>query len=436
MEIETISKDLIIIGAGPSGLAAAITAKEEGIDDILVIEKMDILGGNAKYAMNFYDMPNSKAMEKNGVKLTKEEFIDFLVNQKGAWETSERLKAWADSAWTLDEWLRSMGIQLNYHFGGEKATNHLKEENEYAGKYLVEELEKRIDKLGIEVWTKTRLNDVIIEDNRVVGIVASGSEKKYEIYAEAVILATGGFSANKELLAEYVPGAEKVATSNQEGAEGDIIPIAKENNFQLDHMKALKIHPTKLKNHHYLTGSGDGYILVNENSERFMDETAMGLPRAHTILEQPKGNAYYIIDEERKEAQPNRRKHAEVGFYEVGKNLADLAEKLHLDAEKLENEIKIFNQAVENKEGDPYRKNPSAFKIDPNGPMYGTLVESAIHMTSGGLVANEKAQVLNTENEVIPGLYVSGEATNQSGGFSQSVAFGRIAGHQAAKNIK
>ena len=429
-----MEKDLIVIGGGPSGLAAAITAKENGIEDIIIIEKMNVLSGNSKFAMNFYDMPNSKAMKENGVDISKEEFINTLIN-KGAWETSERLEAWADSAWSLDKWLRRMGAELNYHFGGEQSTNHLSEKNEYAGKHIQKAFENRIKELEIETQMETSVTDLLYREDRVVGVQVSDYENTYNIFAKAVIITAGGFSANKDLLAEYVPGAEILETTNQEGAEGDFIYIARQYNFMLEHMEALKIPPAKLKDEHYLTGSGDGYILVNENSERFMDETTMGIPRAKIIQKQPNGNAYYIIDEERKEAQPNRRKHAELGYYVVGENLKDLAEKLQLDGAKLEKEILMFNEAVEKGSGDPYREKPSQFKLDPTGPIYATLIEPAVHMTNGGIVANEHAQVLTNNNKVVPGLYAAGEVTNQSRGFSQSVTFGRIAGDEATKFI-
>lgn len=433
-EKEAMQTDIVIIGGGPSGLSAAITAKEAGVENVILVEKLDILSGNGKFDMNFYDMPNSQAMTDNGVEVSKEEFIE-MQQAKGTRDSEERLEAWVDVAWEMDEWLRSMGIELNHNYGGEKGMNHMSEFDEYAGNHIQTNMEETAEELGVEIITGTKAVDLIFDEDKVVGVKVEDREFYYDILADSVILATGGFSHNKELLEKYIPGAEVVGTSNHIGAQGDFIPIAEEHDLQLDHMNSLSIFSLINRPRRDLTGAGDGYILVNDNSTRFMNERLSGLDRAHTMLEQPNKNVYFIYDQRLYESMYRPQKHVEFGYHEQGENLEELAEKLGLDAETIREEIRIYNEAVEAGEGDPYRDTPSEFTIDPDGPMYGTLVETAIHMTKGGIVANENAEVLNNEGEVVLGLYAAGEVTDTSLNYSGAVAFGRIAAKQAAEFI-
>lgn len=429
--IEDIQRELVIVGGGPAGLAAAIEAKNAGIEEVLVIEKMDILSGNGKFDMNFYDMPNSQAMADNDVELTQEEFIEYQIEGKDAWETEERLDVWTEMAWTLDDWLRDMGVELNHNYGGEKGMNHMAEADRYAGNDIQHGLEDEAEALGVEIITGTQATELLVEDNQAVGVSVRDRENTYNIMGDAVVLATGGFSNSAELLEKYAPGGEVVSTSNQIGATGDAIRMAEEHDLQLDRMDNLRVFPLIVKPYRDLTGAGDGHILVNNESERFMPENTGGLDRAHAMLDQPDSEVFYIYDEALYESTYRPQKHVAEGLHIEADSLEELAEELGLDADKLRTQMEEFNAEVEAGGEDA----PSAETINPDGKLYAASVEAAIHMTKGGIVADEYARVQNNAGEVVDNLYAAGEVTNQSGGYSQSVAFGRIAGQNAAELI-
>ena len=134
---EDAATQLVVVGGDPAGLAAAIAAKQSGVEDVILIEKLGILSGNGKFDMNFFDLINSKAMNKAGIEYTVE---DFIEDKKDNGDTPERLRAWAEGEWTLDAWLRDMDILLNQSNGG---TNHMAESDVYAGDHIQTGLEKR-----------------------------------------------------------------------------------------------------------------------------------------------------------------------------------------------------------------------------------------------------------------------------------------------------
>lgn len=429
-DLEEVKTQLVIVGGGPAGLSAAIEAKDNGVEDVILIEKLDILSGNGKFDMNFFDMVDTEAQRANGIEDSVEKFIED--KKDSVWDSAERLQAQAEGAAKVDSWLRSIGIELNYNYGGR---NHMAEADAYAGEHIQDNLEKKVKELGVDVRTGTKGLDLIMEDGKAVGVKVECKEGYYDIKADAVIVATGGFSHNKELLAQYAPGAEKLATSNQMGATGDFVPVFQNHDIAMDHMDKLSVFKLIISGRRDLTGAGDGFLLVNKAGERFVDESSDSLKVGNAILEQEGGKAFYIYDQRLYESAYRLKKHNDLGYHVKADTLEELAEKLDVDAEGLKASVEGYNKGVTGESADPFREKPFTETFGEQGPYYGVQVETAIHMTKGGVVADEKAQVINNDGNVVDGLYAAGEVVDTSGAYSASVIFGRISGQEAAKFI-
>lgn len=431
--LETVNTDLVIIGGGPAGLAAAISAREAGLKNIILIEKLDILSGNGKYDMNFYDLINSKAQKANGINDSVEALI---ADNSNPLDTPERIRAQAEGAFVLDKWLRSFDVNLNYNYG---KRGHMAEADAYAGAHIQDGMEKKVKELGIDVRTGTKGLDLIMKDGKAVGVKVQNRNNFYDINAKAVILATGGFSANKELLKKYVPGSEVFQTSNQLGATGDFIPVFEKNNIKTANLEVLNIFPFIIRQTRDLTGGGDGFILVNKEGKRFTSESityATRFSTAQKILAQPDSAAFYIYDQKLYDSSYRLQKHTAQGLHTKANTIDELADKLGIDKDNLKETVKEFNMAVRGEIKDPFREKPTKKEFMSEGPYYGVQVESAVHMTRGGVVADEKTQVYYENGKVVKGLYAAGEVANSnSGAYSAAVIFGRIAGEEATKYI-
>ena len=145
------SCDIVIVGGGPAGLAAAVSAKQTNADkNVILVEKLDILSGNGKFDMNFFDMINTEAQKAAG----NDEWVGeaglakFIEEKSSNGESAERIQVWANEEYNLDAWLRAMGVELNYNYGG---TNHMAEDNQYSGEVIQAGLEKAATELGVDV---------------------------------------------------------------------------------------------------------------------------------------------------------------------------------------------------------------------------------------------------------------------------------------------
>lgn len=425
------SCDIVIVGGGPAGLAAAVSAKQTNADkNVILVEKLDILSGNGKFDMNFFDMINTEAQKAAG----NDEWVGeaglakFLEEKNSNGESAERIQVWANEEYNLDAWLRAMGVELNYNYGG---TNHMAEDNQYSGEVIQAGLEKAAAELGVDVRTGTKGVDLVMEDGACKGvIVTNNAGETYTINAASTIITTGGFCSNKELLAEYAPGYEVFNTSNQMGTTGDFVKIFEQNGFKMENMGKMSFFSNIIVPYRDLTGGADMNLLAN--SEGALLPNKSGMDRGTMIKEQPNGAAYYITDKTGYDSFYRIRKHVGLGYYAEGATIEELAEKLSINAEGLKASVEQYNaDAAAGAENAQIAAVPKR-ALDAEGPYYGVRVEAANHMTKGGVVCNENAQVLNADDTVVPGLYAAGEVTWQGGGYSESVCFGKVAGAQAA----
>ena len=425
------SCDIVIVGGGPAGLAAAVSAKQTNADkNVILVEKLDILSGNGKFDMNFFDMINTEAQKAAG----NDEWVGeaglakFLEEKSSNGESAERIQVWANEEYNLDAWLRAMGVELNYNYGG---TNHMAEDNQYSGEVIQAGLEKAAAELGVDVRTGTKGVDLVMEDGACKGvIVTNNAGETYTINAASTIITTGGFCSNKELLAEYAPGYEVFNTSNQMGTTGDFVKIFEQNGFKMENMGKMSFFSNIIVPYRDLTGGADMNLLAN--SEGALLPNKSGMDRGTMIKEQPNGAVYYITDKTGYDSFYRIRKHVGLGYYAEGATLEELAEKLSINAEGLKASVEQYNaDAAAGAENAQIAAVPKR-ALDAEGPYYGVRVEAANHMTKGGVVCNENAQVLNADDTVVPGLYAAGEVTWQAGGYSESVCFGKAAGAQAA----
>lgn len=445
---ENINTDVVVVGGGGAGLSAAISAKENGANVVLV-EKMLMLGGNTNYATAGINAANTKLQKKLGIEDSAELFYkDTMKGGKNVNNPELVKKLTGDSANIID-WLTERGADLSevVFTGGQSAKRtHRPAGGQAVGPVIVDALADTAEKDGIDVRTETEVTKILKTGDKVTGVEVKHKGETYNINAKAVVMATGGFGANAEMVAEYKPSLKGFGSTNSPAITGDGIKMVKAVGGDLVDMTEIQTHPTVVhKKTAMITEAvrGEGAILVNREGKRFVSELETRDVVSKAELEQTGKSAFLVFDQEVREKLGAINGYVRKGFAIEGATLEELAKKVGIDAKSLVETMNKYNGYVKAGEDKEFGKTALPRKL-VKAPFYAIEVSPAVHHTMGGVRINTNAEVLTADGKVIPGLFAAGEITggvhgaNRIGGnaVTDITVYGKTAGENAAKFVK
>ena len=446
---ETKSADLVVIGAGGAGMTAALEATNNGLK-VILIEKQEMVGGNTIKATGGMNAAGTKLQKSEGVNDSVEVFIDDTMSSGNYINNEELVRTLAEKSAEGVDWLESIGApltSLTISGGASFKRMHAPEGGAAVGPYIVQALSKQLSDKNVEILYNTAATELLTKDGVITGVVANGKNTKYTINCEAVVLATGGFGANLEMVAKYNPDFAGFKTTNAPGIVGDGIKMAEAVGANVIDMEQIQVHPTvEQETSTLITESvrGNGAILVNKNGERFFNELSTRDLVSKAIMEQEGGFAYLIFDQQVRDKLSAIETYVSAGLVEEADNLSDLASKIGVDSETLIKTVADWNDTINNSKKDAFNRTTGMDQPISVAPYYAIKVAPAIHHTMGGVQIDTQAQVLSKTGAVIPGLFAAGEVTggvhgaNRIGGnaIAEVIVFGRIAGQSAAAYVQ
>ena len=445
---ENITTDVVVVGGGGAGLSAAIAAKEKGANVVLV-EKMLMLGGNTNYATAGINAANTKLQKKLGIEDSAELFYnDTMKGGKNVNNPELVKKLTADSANIID-WLTERGADLSevVFTGGQSAKRtHRPAGGQAVGPVIVDALAETAEKDGIDVRTESEVTKLIKTGDKVTGVEVKHKGETYNITAKAVVMATGGFGANAKMVAEYKPSLEGFGSTNSPAITGEGIKMVKAVGGDLVDMTEIQTHPTVVhKKTAMITEAvrGEGAILVNREGKRFVSELETRDVVSKAELEQTGKSAFLVFDQEVREKLGAINGYVRKGFTVEGATVEELAGKIGVDAKGLVDTMAKYNGYVKAGEDKDFGKTALPREL-VKAPFYAIEVSPAVHHTMGGVRINTNAEVLTADGKVIPGLFAAGEITggvhgaNRIGGnaVTDITVYGKTAGENAADFAK
>ena len=441
--------DAIIVGSGGTGLTAALQARELGLN-VVILEKNVKTGGNTSRASSGMNASESLVQLDEGIIDNNRDFYEETLKGGGLLNDRAMLKYFVNHSALAISWLMKYGVRLTdlTITGGMSVKRaHRPGSMEPVGFYLTSRLTNQVEKAGVDIFTGARVTKLLQDrSGKVNGVEVETDDGVKTIKAKAVLLATGGFGASKEIIKKYRPDLVDYKTTNQPGATGDGMKLAKEIGAQLMQMNFIQVHPTADTDnpHVYLIGEGlrgEGAILVNKAGKRFVNELNTRKIVSSAITDLHEDGAYLIFDSGVRGHFAAVEFYDHVGLVKEGSSLADLAKEIDVDPENLAATVDEWNKAVENHKDKEFGRTTGMDREINRGPYYAIHIHPAIHYTMGGIHINTETQVLDTNGNVIKGLYAAGEVSgglhgnNRIGGNSiaETVIFGRQAGIQMAK---
>ena len=493
---ETVSydADVVVIGAGGAGMTAAMTAADAG-QKVVILESQAMVGGNSARATGGMNAAKTVYQDENefdqaaGVEKTlataaekyadnetitalaktvSEQWAAYQANPTGYFDSVELMeldtmvggkgindpelvKTLCEGTADAIDWLDENGITLHNvsSFGGASVKRIHRPVNEEGkvvsvGAYMIPLLQENCEKRGIDIVLNTTV-DTILTDANGAAVGVSGTDKDGNtvvVNAKSVILATGGFGANLDMVTQYKPELAGFMTTNAGGAQGQGIEMATAIGAGTVDMDQIQIHPTVEANTAALITEGlrgDGAILVNANGERFIDEVGTRDVVSAAEIAQPGSYSWLIVDQAMADASSVIQGYIKKGYTKTGATYEELAKELDIDPAAFANTMETWNGYVEAKNDPDFGRTSFANPLN-NGPYYAIKVTAGVHHTMGGVTINSATEVLKEDGTVIPGLFAAGEVTggvhgaNRLGGTAVAdfVVFGRIAGESAA----
>jgi fumarate reductase flavoprotein subunit len=446
---EDTDTEIVIIGSGGAGLTSAIEATNSGAK-VIVVEKNGFMGGNTNYATGGMNAAGTKYQEAKGINDTPELFYEDTMKGGHNLNNPDLLRTLTENSAETLYWLESLGADLSeVGISGGQSVNRLHKapEGMPVGTHLMNVFGKQVKELGIDVRLNTKAVEILSEGNKVTGIqVETKNGDSYNINAKAVILASGGFGANPEMVVKYKPELEGFGTTNQPGATGDSFPMIEKLDISLTDMEQIQTHPTVVpKINEMITEGirGDGAILVNHAGERFINELETRDVVSEAILSQENSTAFLVLDKQVYDKASTYAKYKDQGLLKEADTLTELAELMKVDPDKLEKTVNSYNEHVKAKSDTDFGRTSLDLELN-TAPYYAVEISPAIHHTMGGVTINTKAHVLNNSGEPVEGLFAAGEVTggvhggNRIGGnaVADITIFGRTAGANAAASVK
>ncbi len=460
VELKDATYDVVVVGAGGAGLAAAIEAKEQGAKEVVLLEKMPFAGGNTLLSYAELACANNWIQEEKGIEDSNEQFAMEMWEGGGKVARKEMVDVVVNHGLEAAVWLKDeIGVEYQdylVHEGGHSVPRAVEPIRLGAG--MIEPMVAKAETLGIEIMYNTKGEELVInEAGRVTGIqVSSGDQRAVLTANNGVILATGGFGANVEMREKFNTRwetlDESVQTTNSPAILGEGIIMAEKIGAQLEGMEHIQLYPFN----NPMTGvfygieapswSGEGLIYVNEEGNRFVNEVAMRDVRAEAILAQ-KGPVYAIYNQEVADRLEMEEKFAdeykqclEGGVFYKADTLEEVAKYFGINSENLVKTMDNYNKYMTQGEDTEFGRTTSMVPMN-EGPWFILKGVVSVHHTMGGVMIDEEAHVLNQSGDAIEGLYAAGEVTGSVHGnnrvgtcaITDIVVFGRIAGENAAQ---
>ena len=447
--------DVIIIGAGGAGLAAAITAAEDGAS-VIVLEKMSNVGGNTLISGGEMAAPGNWQQEKQGIADDVDTFYNDILKGGDNEGDPALIRVLAENALDGALWLRDE-VNVTFEdymlfFGGHSVMRSLVPLNA-SGVELIQKLNAKAEAAGAVIHKNTAATKLEMTNGRVNTVKATfnGQEITYTAN-KGVILATGGFGSNIEMRKQYNPKMdEKILSTNSVGSTGDGIVMAQELGAQVVDMQYIQTYPTCDVETGALLYVGDvrlegRSILVNLEGKRFVEELERRDVISFAVTEQTGGVSYMFWDEASMQASGVAASHQQEydDLIRRGKLVkADTMEEacafFGINADELKATVERYNQYAADGKDLEFNKRGTLTAFG-EGPYYIMVSTPAIHHCMGGLKINTDAQVITTEGAVIPGLFAAGEVTGDihgtnrlgSDAIADIIVYGRIAGANAA----
>lgn len=471
--------DVIVIGTGASGMAAAVSAAEEGLS-VLQLEAGKKAGGSSNYTVGMLGI-NSKVQQKLGIKLDIAQMLQQALDFSNYRANTNILVPYFKKSGKIIDWLSDLGITFD-GAGTDGAGVPVMHFIHGGGKAMINEcLLPKAEELGAKIIYNTTVDGILTDDkNKICGVHATQNDgTQLEFYAKNVIIASGGFVNNRKMMKKYATSydLDRLLILNSNTTNGKAMQAAWDIGAQQYGTGLLNLAGGAIIDHgepayKYITSHlfvgffGQPFLWVNEFGHRFVNEEVVfreseagnalfSQAKAFSILSKnnidylakngclkmvlytPEGTKLVKLQSEIDTALKNNK-----SFIHKGNSIAELAKSMHVPESQLEKTISTYNKACQAHKDENYFKNPKYLQPVTEGPYYAVEMGVTTSNTFGGIKVTSDNVVINNDNQLISNLYAVG---NDAGGLhgdtynhligGEALGYAVFSGYNAGKHI-
>lgn len=420
----------VVVGAGGAGITTAVELKRGG-NDVVLLEKMPMTGGSTTLAATYFVVVNTKEQLAAGIEANMEEYLAHELELDPDLNV-ERLTTLLNRSQETLDWMNELGADLTrplsyYQVGTTDGSS--------IGPALMRAFNHAIDTYDIDLRLENEATEILMDNGEVKGVKVVTPDGWYNMYADNVVICTGGYTSSEEVIERFVPTWAGLPFTTAVSSTGDGILMAEKVGAQLSHMDQIRLNPSVHsqdgKNVSLSAARAVGGIMVNLNGERFCndyepDYTTLSL----WMMEQEGDYVYIVCDQKAVDANKRVQQFVDMGYFLVADTVEELARKMGVPEENLVKTIETYSKSVQNGVDEVFGRASNMGTDFTTAPYYAAVTRPGRQASIGGIVVNDNVQVVKADGTAFDNLYAVGEVSytaTQNSGQVHNVYFGRLA---------
>jgi len=407
---EDITVKTVVVGAGGAGMKTAIDLTKAG-HDVLLIEKQGLVGGATTLSATYLVVMDTQQQKDAGVAtMSIEDYVAKQLKLNPDFN-ADRLTAMFNDSQNILDWFLSIGADftrpMSYYQIGTSDGSSL-------GVEMVSKMKAELEKTGVNYRLNTKAVSLIEENGAIKGIVAEDEGGQYNIYAENIVMATGGYGASQEAIAKYSPKWAGIPSTTAAGNTGDGHAMLEAIGADLEQIDNVRLNPS------VCTTAGApvslsaartaGAIMLNTNGERFCDEyiTDYTTLSGH-MMAQEGGVCYLVMDQVSIDSSKRLQGFVDAGYIVKAETVEELAEIIGAPVENLKKTLEVYGGYVKNEKDEAFGRTMYMNTALETAPYYAALTQPGVQVTLGGIKVNDELNVVKTDGTAYDNLYAIGE---------------------------
>lgn len=406
---EDVTVATVVVGAGGAGMKAAIDLTKAG-HDVLLIEKQSMVGGATTLAATYLVVTNTDLQTEAGFTIDNNAFAAKQAAGNDAFDTARLVEMLGDSQNILD-WFEELGADFTrpmsfYQIGTSDGSS--------LGVEMLRVMKAALEEAGVNVRLNTKAVSLIEENGEIKGVVAEDEGGQYNIYAQNIVLATGGYAASQEAISEYAPDWVGMPSTTAKGSTGDGHEMAKTVGADFEEMDNVRLNPSVYSDGNVSVSLSAartaGAIMVNMKGERFCDEYISNYTTLSGYMMEQEGDyCYLIMDQVSIDSSKRLQGFLDAGYIVKADTVAELAEMIGVPVQTLEQTVATYGEYVKAGEDKAFGRTLYMNTALETAPYYAVQTQPGIQVTLGGVKVNENLQIVKTDGTAFDNLYAIGE---------------------------